>query len=141
MSDIFEDTFTALEATVIRGCDPVRHCFWVVSHDWHSPYIVVDLTRLIKESGEVLLHEVRIPVLPESANLPHPNGDPRFRFREEPFDWSQTHHVRVAHFRDSSEYEEHISHESFHLPPEEAEFRHGRMPDGSPRKNQQTSGM
>ena len=138
MEDIKFD-FTALEATVIRGFDPVRHCFWVVFHDWHSPYIVVDLSRLTKDSGEVLLHEVRIPVLPESANIPHPNGNPRYRFREAPFVWSQTQHVLVERFRDSSEYEKRISHESFHLQPEEAEFRHGRMPDGSPHKSQQKS--
>ena len=134
MKDI---NFTALEATVLRGCEPVRHSFWVVSHDWHSPYIVVDLSRLTKETGEVLLHEIRIPVLPEAANLPHPKGDSRYRFREEPFDWPQTQHVSVERFRDPSEYEERISLESFHLQPEEAERRHRRMPGGSHRTSQQ----
>ena len=124
-----KEEFRFLEATVIRGvADPVRHCYWAIFYNWHTPYIVVDLPQTTKSSGEVMRQEVRIPFLPELDSIPHPSGAVLHRFREDPFVWAQTMSVQVAAFRSPKEYRD-TAPVSFHLHPEEAATRHRRKLD------------
>ncbi|MFD2256347.1 hypothetical protein ACFSSA_06655 [Luteolibacter algae] len=115
---------TAIEATVIRSSEPVRHHFWCVFHDWHTPYIIVDLPEGVSSSGKITRHEARILVREDLNNTPHPNGNPNHLYRDVPFFWAENEWVPVEVYRNPSDCQERISPEDFHLDPEKAKVLH-----------------